>query len=203
MKNVFKKAGSILLAFMLLFCGQVGLVKASAASVSNGNEVAAETIGNPTARIDAVEMGGRTCYVYVPASERVGNMLFTAPLVVVFGDGKYTEADVLKEVRDCGFADIATRDGLCIVFANPIESWDSEADASAAGSLIAGIFDAFSCNPTYDFVNGVATVTDEKTGETKTYYPAFELNLQMFGEGKGADYIMKHFTVPNAVNANV
>ena len=88
------------------------------------------------------------------------------------------------------------------MFANPIESWDSDVDASAAGSLIAGIYDAFSCNPTLNFVDGVAEATDEKTGETKTYYPGFELNLQMFGEGKGADYIMKYFTMPNEVSAN-
>jgi len=200
MKKVFLKVGSILLVFALLACGQVGFIKASAATVANA--IATETVGNATARVDAVEIGGRTCYIYVPASERVGNMIGLAPLIVVFGEGKYTEADVLKEVRDSGFGDIATRDGLCILFANPIMSWDSAADASAAGSLIAGIFDTFSCNPTYKFVNGVAKVTDEKTGETKTYYPAFELNLQMFGEGKGADYIMKNFTVPNAVNAN-
>ena len=166
MKRSFLKVGSILLAFALLVCGQAGLVKASAASVTG-------SVGNAAARVDAVELGGRTCYIYVPASDRVGNMLFPAPLVVVFGDGKYTQADVLKEARDSGFDALAARDGLCIVFANPIESWDSAADASAAGSLIAGIYDAFSCNPNYKFVNGVATVTDEQTGETKTYYTAF------------------------------
>ena len=95
MKKVFMEVGSIFLVFALLVCGPVGLIKATAASVANANGIATETIGNATARIDAVEMGGRTCYIYVPASERVGNMLGTTPLVVVFGDGKYTKVALL------------------------------------------------------------------------------------------------------------
>ena len=160
-------------------------------------------VGNSTERVDKVTVADRDCFVYVPASHRVGNFLGGTPLLVVFADEALsTKADVMTYAKDTGIAEIATRDGLCVFFANPVKAWDDSEEGTHAAELIKGIYDLYSCVPSFEFVDGVATVTDEETGETKTYYPAFELNLQMIGEGKGADYLMKNFTVPNEVVAN-
>ncbi|NLL34275.1 MAG: hypothetical protein GX257_03065, partial [Clostridiales bacterium] len=183
--------------------GSISIVKEAKADTKVKDTVTAHIVGNSTERVDKVTVADRDCFVYVPASHRVGNFLGGTPLLVVFADEALsTKADVMTYAKDTGIAEIATRDGLCVFFANPVKAWDDSEEGTHAAELIKGIYDLYSCVPSFEFVDGVATVTDEETGETKTYYPAFELNLQMIGEGKGADYLMKNFTVPNEVVAN-
>ena len=44
-----------------------------------------ETYGNAVERVDELELAGRTCYMYVPASDRVGRFLgFAAMLMVIY-----------------------------------------------------------------------------------------------------------------------
>ena len=68
-----------------------------------------EMVGNDTARIDEITLADRTCYMYVPESNRVGNFLTLTPIVVVFGDEAFTAQTALETAENGGFAELAER----------------------------------------------------------------------------------------------
>lgn len=160
----------------------------------------ASMTGNGKARVDEVTVAGRTCYMYVPESARVGNFLCLTPIVTVFGDKAYTAETALAAAEE-GFQEIAERDGLCILFVNPIKGWDSAEDAAAADELFADIYNTYSSKPDVVFTNGKGTITD-KEGNSRTVYPGSLHGLQMFGDGAGADYVAANFTKPHLYSAN-
>ena len=198
MKKISRTLVALLLAAAMLVPGYAGSLRAAAAG--GAVDPTAGMVGNDTARIDEITVAGRTCYMYVPESNRVGNFLALTPVVVVFGDGKFTAETAAQTAREGGFAALAERDGLCILFANPKESWDSEADANAAAELYAGIYNTYSSRPSLNFVDGKATLTDDNG--TRTVYPGSLHGLQFYGLGKGADYIAAHYLENNTYDAN-
>ena len=182
MKKISRTLVALLLAAAMLVPGYAGSLRAAAAG--GAVDPTAGMVGNDTARVDEITVAGRTCYMYVPESNRVGNFLALTPVVVVFGDGKFTAETAAQTAREGGFAALAERDGLCILFANPKESWDSEADANAAAELYAGIYNTYSSRPSLNFVDGKATLTDDNG--TRTVYPGSLHGLQFYGLGSTA-----------------
>lgn len=198
MKKISRTLVALLLAAAMLVPGYAGSLRAAA--VGGAVDPTAGMVGNDQARLDEITVAGRTCYMYVPESDRVGNFLALTPVVVVFGDGKFTAETAAQTAQKGGFAALAQRDGLCILFANPKESWDSEADANAAAELYAGIYNTYSSRPSLNFVDGKATLTDDDG--TRTVYPGSLHGLQFYGLGKGADYIAANYLKNNTYNAN-
>lgn len=205
MKKWLCKAMATALALCLCITG-MGLTALSSnspkePSVKSATQLAARMAGNTEERVDEVTVAGRTCYMYVPESTRIGNFLGLTPIVVVFGNEAFTAESALAAARGKGFADLAQRDGLCILFANPVESWDSTADAAAADALYTSIYSTYSSRPDVVFVNGKGTITDTESGKSRTVYPGSIHGLQMFACGKGADYVATNYLVANTFDA--
>ena len=161
-----------------------------------------ETLGNAVERVDELELAGRTCYMYVPQSDRVGRFLGFAPMFMVLGDGPFTAESVLETAHEKGFTELAERDGICMLFVNPIESWDSEADNAAEAELMAAYWDTYASMPGLVFVDGKAVRTNAETGEQTIVYPGSLHGTQIYGEGKGADFIARNWLKNNAFKAN-
>ena len=195
-KRTVKKLVAVLVSMALLLTCLVGTtaVTASAATTITAADLTASMVGNSQERVDEITVAGRTCYMYVPESNRVGNFLGLTPMIMVLGDTAFTKESALKTAQNDGFAEIAARDGICILFVNPLESWDSQMDQEAAAELFADFYQVYSSSPGLEFKNGVAEkVINEETGETRNVYPGSIYGVQLFGDGKGADYIAANF----------
>ena len=168
----------------------------------SGAEEAGKMVGNATERVDELQLAGRTCYMYVPASDRVGNFLGFAPMIMVLGNEAYTADTVLATAHEKGFAALAERDGSCILFVNPVEAWDSEADDAAAGDLMAAYWATYASMPALVFTDGKAVRKNAETGEETVVYPGSLHGSQFFGEGKGADFIARNWLKMNDYVAN-
>ena len=195
-KRTIKRLVAVLVSMALVLTCLVGTtaVTASAATTFTAADLTAGMVRNDQERVDEITVAGRTCYMYVPESNRIGNFLGLTPMIMVLGDTSFTKESVLQTAQNDGFAEIAARDGVCILFVNPLESWDSQADQEAAAELFADFFQVYSSSPGLKFENGVAEkVINEETGETRNVYPGSIHGVQLFGEGKGADYIAANF----------
>ena len=192
--------GKILLALALASA----LIMTSFVNVHamNAEDLTAGMVGNAEERVDELELAGRTCYMYVPASNRVGNFLGFAPMFMVLGDEAFTAESVLETVNEKGFKTLAERDGICMLFVNPIESWDSEADAEAQEELMLAYWKTYASMPGLKFVDGKAVRVDAETGEEYIVYPGSLHGTQIYGEGKGADYIAANWLKMNPYVAN-
>lgn len=183
-----KKLAAMLLALvMLLACCASASAHVDAAALTK------DMVGNAEERVDELELAGRTCYMYVPASNRVGNFLGFAPMFMVLGDEPYTAETVLQTAHEEGFTVLAERDGICMLFVNPVEAWDSAADDAAADDLMAAYWATYASMPSLVFENGKAVRTNAETGEQTIVYPGSLHGSQFYGEGKGADYIARHW----------
>ena len=87
MKKISRTIIALLLAVCMLVPGYASSLRASA---KGSVDPTAGMVGNDHARIDQITVAGRTCYMYVPDSNRVGNFLALTPVVVVFGDEAFT-----------------------------------------------------------------------------------------------------------------
>ena len=189
-KRTVRKLVAVLVSMALLLTCLVGTtaVTASAATTITAADLTASMVGNSQERVDEITVAGRTCYMYVPESNRVGNFLGLTPMIMVLGDTAFTKESALKTAQNDGFAEIAARDGICILFVNPLESWDSQMDQEAAAELFADFYQVYSSSPGLEFKNGVAEkVINEETGETRNVYPGSIHGVQLFGDGKDAD----------------
>ena len=219
MKHFTRKLLSmaVALAMMLTACCAV---------LAAPEDLTAGMVGNAEERVDELELAGRTCYMYVPASNRVGNFLGFAPMFMVLGDEPFTADSVLETAHEKGFSTLAERDGICMLFVNPIESWDSEADDAAQEDLMMAYWNTYASMPSLEFVDGRAirtitlpeeeseTVEEGAEGETEeaepaepqtmevTVYPGSLHGVQFYGEGKGADFIARNWLKMNPFVAN-
>ena len=155
--------------------------------------------GNAVARVDEIEIEGRICYMYVPSSPRVGNLLQNTNVFFVFGDGAFADAKAVKDFAvSTGLAAICDREGVCALFFNPKTTWAEEADPNA---LIVGGYNMFSTWPDLKFENGVATSTWHDYGPSNSgfsarqypldlpKYPGSFQHVMFFGFGTGADFV--------------
>ena len=151
---------SLLLALALI-------LSVSAAALAVDREELEDTMtGNPERRVDVVEVDGRDCFMYVPQSPRVGNLLQEQNCFFVFGDSAFADEDeVMQFAIDSGIADVADREGVCALFLNPLTTWDEETDAAA---LISAAYQRFSVWPNLEFVEGVANGFTHPRGAPST-----------------------------------
>ena len=196
MQTMRKMLVILLSMAMLLSCVGVASAEVDAAALTK------DMIGNAEERIDELELAGRTCYMYVPASNRVGNLIGFAPMFMVLGDEPFTPETVLSTAHEKGFTYLAERDGICMLFVNPIEAWGSEADDAAEAELMAAYWATYASMPSLVFENGKAVRTNAQTGEETIVYPGSLHGVQWYGEGKGADYIARNWLKLNEFNAN-
>ncbi len=171
----------ILTAAMIFCTGFAAKLPSLAASSSNGNA---------QERVDEVTVAGRTCYMYVPASENVGLYTCTSPIIMVFGNENYTEGSVLETAQSSGLAEIAKEKGSCILFANAQSGTWTAADDEA---VYTAALDLYSDSADSDYVDGVAKVTDFTTQEESIKYPGASSRIYLYGEGGGADFIAANY----------
>ena len=76
MKKISRTIIALLLAVCMLVPGYASSLRASA---KGSVDPTAGMVGNDHARIDQITVAGRTCYMYVPDSNRVGNFLALTP----------------------------------------------------------------------------------------------------------------------------
>ena len=219
MKTKGRKQIAVLTALALTAAGV-----SAAFAETDREELTKDMVGTTAERVDELELAGRTCYMYVPASNRVGNFLGFAPMFMVLGDEPFTADSVLETAHEKGFTELAERDGICMLFANPLESWDSEADNAAEADLMAAYWNTYASMPSLVFEEGRAVRTivlpseepetaegEAATGEAEPaepetietiVYPGSLHGSQFYGEGKGADYIARNWLKMNAYVAN-
>lgn len=217
MKKIRKISIVSLLMLALLVTGILAPMASAAELEPYGTDATTWMVGNEDERIDTVEVAGRDCFVFVPESPKVGNLLNLTPVVIVCGDEAWTEESVQDAVDNLGFGEIGRANGVCIVFANPIEAWGSEADAAAADALHQGIMDLFTSRPELTFVNGVASGeivvkdwfgnvnAEQSAALTEKFagrYPGSIHGFQFFGEGAGADFIAANWLKDNPYDIN-
>lgn len=143
-----------------------------------------------TEKVDVVTIDAgdydRECYYYIPTSTAVGTRSCNSPIMIVFGDEKYTEESVIKEANESGLAEIAAKEGSIVVFANPYsDTWSADTDAE----LYTGIISTFSDSSGYAWVDGKYAGTDWMSGNEVEYYCGSSQRTYLFGDGNGADYI--------------
>ncbi len=197
MSAIWKKGLSIVLALLML----AGCMSAAGAEV-DAAALTKDMVGTTEERVDELELAGRTCFMYVPASNRIGNFLGYAPMFMVLGDEPYTAETVLATAHEKGFTALAERDGICMLFVNPIEAWGSEKDDAAADDLMAAYWATYASMPGLVFENGKAIRKNAETGEETIVYPGSLHASQFYGEGKGADFIARNWLKNNAFSAN-
>ncbi len=140
--------------------------------------------------VDAVSIDAgdfdRDCYFYVPSSTAVGTRSCNSPIMVVFGDKKYTAETARQEARESGLAELAAAEGSIVVFANPYgDSWDAGQDSG----VYAGIIDMFSDSSGNEWVDGKYNGEDWMTGKETLSYCGSAQRAYVFSDGSGADFV--------------
>ena len=125
-------------------------------------------------------------YIYAPEDIMHGDVInygYSAPLLIVFADGKLDEKQAVSFIREKGIDKPAQKNGGFVVFVNPIRDWKSE-DEGIYEKILAKTMVAQS-----GFAHGL--VHDERSGEYFVF--ASPAKTVLYGYGKGADYIAKHY----------
>ena len=145
MKKISRTIIALLLAVCMLVPGYASSLRASA---KGSVDPTAGMVGNDHARIDQITVAGRTCYMYVPDSNRVGNFPRPNPC----GGGLWRRS-LHGGYRNPGLLFRAGllrwRSGMaCASFlSTPRRAGTPRADANAAAELYAGIYDTYSSRP--------------------------------------------------------
>ncbi len=125
-------------------------------------------------------------FLYQPEDIMNGDVInygYSAPLLLVFGDGKTDKEEAVSFICDKGIDRIAQKNGGSVVFVNPLKDWDLEEY---------GIYEAIMAK-TAVAQNGFkyGLLQDGKNGEY--YIFASPALTCVYGYGKGADYIGKYY----------
>lgn len=156
-------------------------------------------VGVSKERVDEITLAGRSCFMYVPESNRVGRFLALTPMIMVFGDEKFDANSVLSAAETYGCKEIAQRDGVCVLFVNPTTTWEEETQAN---ELFASFFDIYSSKPSVKFTDGVGSITNAETQVSRVVYPGSLHGVQLFGFGSGADFIAENYLKPMTCNTS-
>ncbi|MBQ6560675.1 MAG: hypothetical protein IJL85_07595 [Erysipelotrichaceae bacterium] len=125
-------------------------------------------------------------YIYQPEDIMNGNIInygYSAPLLMVFGEGKMEEEEAVDFICKRGIDRIAQENGGFVVFVNPLKNWDKE-EYGIYETILAKTAVAQS-----GFSHGL--LKDEKNQEYFIF--ASPASTCLYGYGKGADYIAKHY----------
>jgi poly(3-hydroxybutyrate) depolymerase len=156
-----------------LLAGGLLAVPAQAAE-GDGAEVIAETLDS-----------GNDFFVYVPSGD-TGYRAASTPILLVFGDTKFTAESAKTTAQESGLAEIAVREQGVVAFINPEgEDWAST-DSDAVTSAFARFGD--STGQPYADAGKLCSV-DFLTQETVCKYPGAKSRVYLFADGAGADFV--------------
>ncbi len=130
-----------------------------------------------------VEINGAECFAYFPAAENLVESPEGNPIIMVYGEERYTHDSAMEQAKESGLADIAAREGSVILFVNPLgEEWE-EADADTyLEALSNSVY-----NSEFTFLG------DAYVGEHGTdLLPGSTLRINVIGQGKGADFAARY-----------
>ena len=116
----------------------------------------------------------------------------TAPIILVFGEGKYDEESAKAYALESGLAAIAANEGGSVCFVNPVGDAWSEADAEVYGTIIGSTDDS----STSDIANGISTSSNYFTGEVVQAISGSNSRAYIYGIGAGADFVASNFVKP-------
>ena len=125
-------------------------------------------------------------YVYCSEDLMHGDVInygYSAPLLIVFGDKKMSVDEAVSLICEKRIDIIAQKNGGFVVFVNPCKDWKSEEE---------GIYEKILAKTMVGqsgFSNGL--LYDEKSDEYFIF--ASPARTVLYGYGKGADYIAKHY----------
>ena len=129
-----RKVISVLLAVCLLMltaCGTSGQ-KEDVPGASSAQTKVTSAITEELPSGDVVStftLAGHEIHVCQPEGSPHSDLInygYTAPLLMVFGDGKLDAKDAAAFIREKGIGGTAAAYGACVVFVNPASSWEEE-----------------------------------------------------------------------------
>ena len=132
--------------------------------------------------LSVLKIQDHTIYIYQPEDIMRGDIInygYSAPLLMVFGNGKLDEEEAVNFIKEKGIDKIAQKNGGFVIFVNPKENWDKEEH---------GIYEAIlkkTAVAQEGFSHGL--LYDRKTKEYSIF--ASPAATCLYGYGKGADYI--------------
>ncbi len=177
---------SILRLFAIILLLMVSGCQKEEEPLSDGI-TAVETIAlEHGAFLSSLTIQGHEIYLYQPEDIMKGDFInygYSAPLLMVFADGKMDRQEAVEFICEKKIDRIAQKNGGVVVFVNPLRNWESEKS---------GIYEALLAKTAVaqsGFAHGLLY------DETKQEYFIFASPAVtcLYGYGKGADYIAKHY----------
>ncbi|MBR0137727.1 MAG: hypothetical protein IJM15_04895 [Erysipelotrichaceae bacterium] len=173
----------LLLLLLTVFCGcskkqeNNAITKVETVETSDGGFVSSFTLQ------------GHEIYVYQPKDIMNGNIInygYSAPFLLVFGEGKMKPQEAVSFIIEKGIDKIAQKNGGSVIFINPQKSWDREKE---------GIYEAVLARTMVGqtgFSHGLI-----KDAQSREYYLfASPAQTCIYGYGKGANYIAQYCLKP-------
>lgn len=131
---------------------------------------------------------GAEYFVYIPNCEDYGIRPTSNPVLIVYGNEKYTRDSAKETAISSGLAEIADKEKSPVFFINPKgDTWMAE-DVDSYLAVKSMISDSSSV--VYDDEGRSKTESENEDGETTvTYaYPGTVSRMYVFAEGAGADF---------------
>lgn len=149
---------------------------------------AVEKVG--IAAVTELQAGANTVYVCYPENN-MGDALgvsttCTAPVFVVFGEGRFDQESAKAYATDSGLAAIAAKEGSSVVLVNPVGDTWTEADAEAYSAVVGLISD----DSTSAHENGITSSLNYMTQETENKITGTAGRIYVYGIGAGADFAL-------------
>ena len=136
--------------------------------------------------VSSLTIDDHTVFIYQPEDLMHGDVInygYSAPLLIVFGDGKMDEEKAVSFIREKGIDRIAQKEGGFVVFVNPLKNWKNE-ECGIYEKVLAKTMVGQS-----DFSHGL--LYDERNGEY--FFFASPAKTVLYGCGESADYIAKNY----------
>lgn len=123
---------------------------------------------------------GDEFFVYVPKGIELDR--WTAPILLVYGDEKYTAASAYETAVSSGLADLAAQEHICPAFVN------SRGDSYGPGDV--DVYKEIVKKDQFYMERPGATWKDGKTADGQ--YAGYLFRINVIGESRGADFISEY-----------
>ncbi len=211
-KKLISLGLAVCLSFSMIACGGNGATTANGTVEKNEtealqedistNEGATENAANENtventqkveiAAVTELEAGENTLYICYPgdnASDTLGvSTTCTAPVFLVFGEGKFDEESAKAYATESGLAAIAAKEGSSVVIVNPVGDTWSDAD-NEVYTAIAGLISDDSAS---EHNHGITASVNYMTQEVEDKITGTSGRIYVYGVGAGADFALKN-----------
>ena len=136
--------------------------------------------------VSSMMIQGHEIFIYQPEDIMNGDIInygYSAPLLMVFAEGKMKTEEAVDFICEKGIDQIAQKNGGFVVFVNPLKDWDKE-EYGIYETILARTAVAQS-----GFAHGL--LFDESKNEYFIF--ASPAATCLYGYGKGADYIARNY----------